>query len=199
LADVRRIVFRVRELTEKIASIFPERARRISRLAREEDRLRSLAAGLLLYKVVGASEILYEERGKPYIPGGPHFSLSHSGDYAVLAVDWEPVGVDLEKWVEEDYHALSWVSFHGEERIAFEHNPGARTFFDTWTLKESYVKMRGTGFSTDPRSFGVKITGREAQIASEPGLFLRLYDLKGYSLALCSPHRHWRESFKTVI
>jgi 4'-phosphopantetheinyl transferase len=201
LAAVRGVARDVRGAMEKMASAFPERARKISSLAREADRLRSLAAGLLLHKVLGAPEILYGEWGKPYAAGGPHFNLSHSGDCVALAVDDEPVGVDLEKWIEEDYHALSRVSFNDDERAAFERDPTAGTFFGIWTLRESYMKMRGAGFSMDPTSFGVRIRGHEARIVSDPGffLFLRLYDLEGYSMALCSSHRNWPENFKTVV
>ncbi|MDR3354554.1 MAG: hypothetical protein LBO21_05905, partial [Synergistaceae bacterium] len=94
LADIRRVERNAGRAAEKISAVYPERMRKISRLAREKDRLRSLAGALLLYEILGAPKILYGEHGKPYIPGGPNFSLSHSADYAVLAVDREPVGVD---------------------------------------------------------------------------------------------------------
>ncbi|MDR1979891.1 MAG: 4'-phosphopantetheinyl transferase superfamily protein [Synergistaceae bacterium] len=198
LMDIRRVAQNIRDVRSKISAAYPKRARRIERLAREEDRLRSLAANLLLYETLGASEILYGARGKPYVTGGPHFSLSHSGDYAMLAVDDEPVGVDIEKWIEDDYLALARVSFHERERAVFERAPSAKTFFDTWTLKESYVKMLGTGLSTELRSFCVKIDGDRACTDSDVKACFRLYRLEGYSVALCSPHSHWPEKLNVL-
>jgi 4'-phosphopantetheinyl transferase len=198
LMDVRCVAENIRDVRSKISAAYPERARRIERLAREEDRLRSLAASLLLCEVLGASEILYGAQGKPYVTGGPHFSLSHSGGYAMLAVDDEPVGADIEKWIGDDYLALAGVSFHERERAVLERAPSAKTFFDTWTLKESYVKMLGTGFSIDPKSFYVKIDGDRACTDSDPKACLRLYRLEGYSVGLCSPHSRWPEELNVL-
>ena len=191
--DIRRVARRAEYAAERISTAYPERMRKISRLAREEDRLRSLAAGLLLCDVLGAPEILYEEGGKPRASGGPHFSLSHSGDYALLAVDGGPVGVDTEKWETwfgDEWPALSRALFHEEERIALTKNgtPSVEMFFDMWTLKESYLKMLGTGLSAEPSGFAVKIEGRRARVESDPGAYLRLYDLEGCSAAICAAH-----------
>ena len=135
LADIRRIAPRVSELQERLAAALPERARQAARFAREEDRLRSLAAGLLLQDVLGACTILFGAHGKPYVPDGPHFNLSHYGDYVLLAVDAHPVGVDLEKHAERDFAALARFAFHPEERERFGPDLQARAFFDIWTLK----------------------------------------------------------------
>ena len=82
---------------------FPRRVQRAERYRLEDDRLRSLAAALLLRDALGAAEetaLRYGPKGKPYWEAGPAFSLSHSGDWAALAVG-EPgmraVGVDIER------------------------------------------------------------------------------------------------------
>ena len=42
-------------------------------------------------------DIRVHDNGKPYLPGGPHFSLSHSGGMVLLAVcDENPIGCDVE-------------------------------------------------------------------------------------------------------
>jgi 4'-phosphopantetheinyl transferase len=152
----------------------------------------------LLCEVLGAPDILYEEGGKPYAAGGPHFNLSHSGNYALLAVDDDgPVGADVEKWepwYEAEWRALSRHSLHEDERAAIKKSaapsgtPPAKFFFDLWTLKESYMKMLGKGLALDPSSFAVKIDGRRASISTDPCAHLRVYDLEGYSVSLCSLH-----------
>jgi 4'-phosphopantetheinyl transferase len=163
----------------------------------EAGKLRSLAAGLLLKTLFNerglpASGIAYGEFGKPYIEGGPFFSISHSGDYALLAADDFPVGIDIEKWTDRDYPALARTAFHRDEAAAVERNPSARVFFDLWTLKESYIKMLGRGLAEDMTGFCVSIHKNIAILNRDPSLYLRLYDcFEGYSIALCSSRSTW--------
>jgi 4'-phosphopantetheinyl transferase len=200
LADIRRLARNAGSAAEKVYGVYPERMRRISRLARRKDRLRSLAGTLLLCEILGAPKILYGEHGKPYVSGGPNFSLSHSSDYAVLAVDGGPVGVDIERWVEDDYISLASAAFHEDERAVLEGDPSAGTFFGIWTLKESYLKMLGTGLMVDPAGFSVRIDvhGRCAGVDSDPRPRLRLYEVEGYSAALCLLHTAFPESIEEV-
>ena len=209
LMDVRRVARKAGLAVDKISAAYPERMQKISRLTREEDRLRSLAAGLLLCEVLGthtlgAPQILYGEGGKPHLADGPYFNLSHSGDYALLAVDDGPVGVDIEKWetwFEDEWPAISRASFHENERVTLAKNetPSAGSFFDIWTLKESYVKMLGTGLSIEPASFAVKIEGRRARVESDPTAYLCLYGLDGYSIAFCATHPDFPDKILEVI
>jgi len=210
--DVRSVARKADLAAEKISAAYPERMRKISRLARKEDQLRSLAAGLLLCEVLGAPEILHEEGSKPRTASGPHFNLSHSGDYALLAVDDGPIGVDIEKWetwCEKEHSALSQVVFHESERVLLaalakqitDGTPPIGAFFDMWTLKESYVKMLGAGLSIDPASFAVKIEDCRdcARIESDPTAHLRLFDLEGYSAALCAMHPNFPDKILEVV
>ena len=83
----------------------PARKAKIDRCRFEEDRLRSLGAEALLYyacKQNGFAPVpprySYEKHGKPYFSeqNGAFFNLSHSGEYAMLAVSDAPVGCDIE-------------------------------------------------------------------------------------------------------
>jgi len=204
--NVRHVAKKEDMAAEKIAAAYPERIRKISRLARKEDRLRSLAAGLLLCEALGAPKILQEEGGKPRAVDGPRFNLSHSGGYALLAVDDGPVGVDIEKWAtwyEKEWPALSRVAFHENERAALTRSgtPPIGAFFDMWTLKESYVKMLGAGLSVEPASFVVKIEDcrERARVESDPGAHLRIYNIEGYSAALCATHSNLPDKILEVV
>ena len=198
--DVRRVARKAEFAAEKITAAYPERMRKIARLARCEDQLRSLAASLLLCEVMGAPKILYEERGKPYTPDGPYFNLSHSGDCTLLAVDDSPVGVDIEKWetsFEDELPAMSRVSFHENERAVLA--PTVKAFFDLWTLKESYLKMLGTGLSVEPASFAVRMEKISARVESNPGAHMRLYELEGYSAAICAAHPNIPDKILEIV
>jgi len=57
-----------------------------------------LGAGLLMNRVLGIEEreLQYGEYGKPYALGKAEFSISHGGNWAILSVGSQPVGVDIE-------------------------------------------------------------------------------------------------------
>jgi 4'-phosphopantetheinyl transferase len=147
-----------------------------------DDRLRCLAGGLLTERILKGREIRFTKRGKPFIPEGPHFNLSHSGNFTCMAVSPDsPVGIDIEFLRDEDFPALARIAFHPEERNFFLQKPDAERFFMIWTLKESYIKMLGLGFSLEPRSFSIlSLSG------SEPVSYQNLHAINGYSLSLCT-------------
>jgi 4'-phosphopantetheinyl transferase len=187
--DIRLAAKHERRIEEKISRTSPERAQKIKRLVRRDDRLRSLAAGILIAEIIGPREILYGPHGKPFAPGCRHFNAAHSGNFALLAAGNEPIGVDLELWGSDDFLALASLSFCPEERAVLERDPSPQVFYDFWVLKESYVKMLGTGFSMDPRSFCVhkeRISAKVNETSHSPAASLRLLNLPGYSAAVCS-------------
>lgn len=94
------------------------------------------------------------QRGKPFL-GQQHqanlsFNLSHSGDWAVLAVTARGnVGVDIEKIaVNDNLQQLGDFAFDETEKKLFAGFSPARKvrgFYRLWTKKESRLKMLGTG------------------------------------------------------
>ncbi|NES30238.1 4'-phosphopantetheinyl transferase superfamily protein [Micromonospora terminaliae] len=90
--------------------------------------------------------------GRPEVAGGgPHVSLSHSGDLVAVALCAHgPVGVDVEQ-VNPDVDVDGMLEFvFGEsERRVFSEIPDRRArrraFFQCWTRKESVLKATGDG------------------------------------------------------
>jgi 4'-phosphopantetheinyl transferase len=135
-----------------------ERKARALRYIRNADRARCVASGLLLRKICGVTDerqITYGKNGKPYLSNGSmHFSLSHSGGYAILAAADAEIGADIEKITAYD-GAVAARCFTEEELRWLEEQGGDEAFFVLWTAKESVMKASGLGFSLPPRSFCV--------------------------------------------
>lgn len=86
------------------------------------------------------------EYGKPYLPASDlRFSLSHSGNLALVAVALEAdLGVDVEQIrAHTDVLALARRFLPPEEAAAVETDPPS--FFRYWTRREAYLKAVGVG------------------------------------------------------
>ena len=135
----------------------PERTARAGRFRLERDRLTCLGAGFLMMEALGIrneTEIRYGEYGKPYVPGRPAFSISHSGAWCILATGDGPViGADLEE-IDERHIEIAPDVYTRAELRWMQEDPLER-FFRLWTWKESVMKATGLGMNLEPRSFEV--------------------------------------------
>ena len=150
------------EIYEKYLGMMDNTRRcRIERKRNHEDRLRSVAAEMLLRQALSekfgiyedAVRILNDERGAPYVDGeNIHVSISHSGDYAVCAISDTPVGIDIEK-VRPICARVAIGTFSAGEMEYLdtdgnEFSDGALVrFYEIWTAKEAYSKLDGSGIS----------------------------------------------------
>lgn len=88
--------------------------------------------------------------GKPFVEGGPYFSLSHAEGLAVVAIfpDRE-VGVDIERV--RPFPAMADIAeqfFSSGERAWIAGGvPSESRFFRCWVLREAFVKALGEGLS----------------------------------------------------
>lgn len=143
---------------EALARLSPGRREKARRLRRGPSRLLSIGAGLLIARFFPGKEPLIAPGGKPYIPGGPEFSLSHSGTLAVIALADVPVGADAEK-DRPVGEAVRLRALTGAERA------DSRDFLFFWTRKEAALKCLGTGVdraldSLDVRADSAELDGR---------------------------------------
>ena len=85
----------------------------------------------------------YNEHGKPYLEGGPYFSISHCKAGIAVAIDDAPIGIDIEtiRHANED---LVERTMNEQERVGIR-ELGMREFTRLWTQKEAIVKAEGTG------------------------------------------------------
>lgn len=90
---------------------------------------------------------------KPYISSHPSvfFNVSHSGDYAIIAIAKSPVGVDVE-YVNTnfDYEEILPTTFNHLEIDEIRNSKDKHlTFYKFWTRKEAIVKAIGKGIDDD--------------------------------------------------
>ena len=189
-ADINQIAPRAQHL---ISLLDEERQARVRAFGESRSALLTLAAGLLLYDIFGegtkSAHFERGKRGKPHLPNNAPFNISHAGDFAVLALSQQPVGVDLERIRPIDWQRIALRFFHPEERAYLSKSGEPEMdFFRIWTLKESYLKAEGTGFSISPASFAVLPAGAQsARFLGETAFrFSRLAAFPGYCLSVCS-------------
>ena len=117
----------------------------IDRMKIEQDKKRSLAATVLLKKLLserGVSATLKTaENGRPYLADSNLFvSLSHSGEFVACAVSSKRIGIDLEKLRPVKDALINRVCTEDEKAFVYSKSDPFAAFFEIWTAKEAYLK-----------------------------------------------------------
>ncbi|HAC16331.1 MAG TPA: hypothetical protein DCE78_10375 [Bacteroidetes bacterium] len=179
-----------------------------NRFVHDADRDRYLAArlylyGLLKYKGFETSKKLVldvNEFGKPYVSGiDIRFNWSHSGEMIAVMVGLNQCGIDIELHSGKelyDYRSLctekelTWLKLKCQQTGLSEHE----LFLDLWTAKESVVKAKGSGLSTDPRHIEIiydqvdeKLWTCNHDIVFYGNTEVINWENEMYSLAWCNP------------
>jgi 4'-phosphopantetheinyl transferase len=116
----------------------------------------------------GGLSFTFNQSGKPALDDYKlEFNLSHSGDFALVAVTSESkVGVDIER-IRSDMELESIASRYFSrsefsELLALNSEQRVTGFFNCWTRKEAYIKAHGLGLSLPLESFDVSLTPNES-------------------------------------
>ena len=156
----------------------------------ETDAPQSQAAHELLSRIlqeqyqISQPELILGPHGKPYLEGGPHFSISHSHGMVAVAIGDRNMGLDME--VIRRFHQLvpqrimsrreyEWFCRRGELK---------RDFFTLWTLKESYYKYLGTGLRGFPNDTEFYYDGQHWQLLGE-NLKFQVMEEKNLLMTVC--------------
>lgn len=90
-------------------------------------------------------DVLYNEKGKPYLPTSNELSITHSYEYVAVGISNLPLGIDIEKsrpkkilnikekFVRED--EFSWLKKYPDQLVDYLHI--------LWGLKEGLYKLNG--------------------------------------------------------
>ena len=96
-------------------------------------------------------EMGYNEHGKPFLLHHPdvHFNLSHCKNGLAVAVDFSPVGIDIESFRKSNLALLRRTMNPAEAAWIEASGDPVEAFTQFWTKKEAVVKLRGTGIVND--------------------------------------------------
>ena len=178
--------------SDLLPTLSEHRQRQVLACRQESDRVRTAgAAWLLQFALQKAGIPTFQQTftenpwGKPLLADRDdlHFSLSHSGHWAVCAICDTPVGVDVE--LLRCTLRIARRFFHPEELTATD------SVFLTrlWTAKEAFVKALGRGLTIPLDSFVVHLEPDQANLhQSYSPLPYRLheYRLDDSILSLCT-------------
>lgn len=199
---------------EKAAeSVSVYRKEKIALLKHRGDKNRSLGAALALNAALSEyglceqkMEYALERHGKPFFPDHPnlHFSLSHSGDYAMCSLGEFRSGNDIEcvRGMSESRARHLAGRFFAEEENAWIDRTGnyqewEERLFRIWTMKESFLKVTGLGMSLSLKDFAIIVEDDESirlrHAVNERTYYMKEYVLPevyqekdGYRLSVCS-------------
>jgi 4'-phosphopantetheinyl transferase len=143
------------------------------------------AAGLLLLHACRTllgeppAAVSRDGAGRPFLPAHPEFcfSLSHSGDWALCAAGFSPIGADIQQ-VRPISSAVLSRFFSAEERELCRDGVDP---IRIWCAKESFGKLNGSGLS---RTFSVSAQDGSLFVESLP--ITEFSPAEGYFAAVCT-------------
>jgi 4'-phosphopantetheinyl transferase len=186
-----------------------------SRFKRTSALQRSLFAELLSRFIISQKSelvphnILFSraKNGKPFLENSDtKFNLSHSGDWVVMALAEAEVGIDVELIRPVNYQIAE--RFFSKDEVTIlnskEGDEKLEYFFDLWTLKESYLKLIGTGLTRSLSSFTVHQHSGKFVISEDgneinTNVFFKQYGLtEEYKLSVCSFNKNFNPGLNLV-
>jgi 4'-phosphopantetheinyl transferase len=184
--------------SDSLAMLSEEERARAWRFRSHVHREQYVTAHLFLRRKLGEycslppEQLVFEAGlyGKPHLRGLPlHFNLSHSGHLVMLAISSTDVGADVEQVAARpDLLAIADRFFAPGEGAALRALPVSGQvagFYRLWTLKESFMKATGEGFSAGIQSFDLS-EGLTANTLVHAGWNLRIVDAgEGFVSAVC--------------
>lgn len=128
-----------------------------------------LKSWLMLFDLIGIPEYRniewkYNEHGKPYWEDGPYFSISHCKQGIAVAIDDEPVGIDIETIRHADAELIARTMSELESERVRE--LGDREFTRLWTQKEAIVKAQGVGIQSFEQLQHIMSKSRDLEIST---------------------------------
>ncbi len=186
---------------EKLGEVSETRRARVERVRSNISKAELLVAELLrdyaLKEVFGIDkpDIIIGENGKPHLSSESEkfFNISHSGRMVICTVSNTDCGVDIENTASRcDLMNIAGRFFSVPEQNAIMMSPDPKVAFcRLWTIRESYVKMRGTGFSIGLKALRCdfhrgKAAIFENEVMQDDAFFNEIKNIHGYRACVCT-------------
>lgn len=174
------------EALERLDEVPEFRRRKILSHKTEKGIVQSFGAGLLLDKMlkqqgIFRTDFTVADSGKPYLPGGIFFNISHSGKLAVCTLSQSEVGCDVEEILGIRNGALTGAFSDAEIKYIGD---DPERFYALWTAKESYIKFSGaTIASIKDISLSANVSCGQIEIK---GAHITSGRINNYIYAVCS-------------
>ena len=187
-------------LTDIPSEISEYRKNKILSKRIENDRSLSIAAALLLKKAcsehgIDEKNVVYEENeyGKPYFKSNPElkFSLSHSKNMVILALDADNVGIDCESLGRTVTKDVASRFFSEKEVADFEND-----LLSLWVTKESLCKLTGKGLALGAKETEIPFYTDKTEAT---GYFVKKFSIAGYVTVISASHEITCTPRKAVI
>jgi 4'-phosphopantetheinyl transferase len=173
--------------SSRLACLDPTETMRWQRLRRDAQRFAAAHTALrfILARELAcdASEIHYQTNpwGKPCLPHGPHFSLSHSQGVALIALQADaPLGVDIECHGQLESSCLDECCSPAELK-RLQQPLSTEQALRLWVRKEAVLKALGRGLSLPMSQIalpqGDKQRMRALSVCEGQGQLWHVYDL----------------------
>lgn len=186
------------------SQVSPARKEASLKFVRQQDAQRGLIGELLILYRLRTHYHLHNDQiqldknkyGKPYLRNHPHihFNVSHAGNWIVCADGDVPVGIDIEQVRPIDFGIAERFYTQDEYQLLLNapKDQQLQTFYELWTLKESYIKFVGKGLSLPLDSFSILQDDlQNYQVTSTkpidtPSFFRHIFIDSHYKLAVCA-------------
>lgn len=134
------------KITENQSELFSEDLlsefdnQRFMKIKSENHRRSFLAVRHLLQKAnINPQNLFYDNNGKPFLQTGQNISISHSHQFAMIALSSQKIGIDIEKKQERikalAYRFTDWLP---QENVTNSEKISA--FIQIWAIKEALYK-----------------------------------------------------------
>lgn len=175
------------EVQRMLLLVSPQRREQALRYKHTLGRFCCIKSWLMLNQLMADSQIpmpdwQYNEHGKPFLPNGPYFSISHCKDGIAVVVDNQPIGVDIESLRSANQDLIERTMNAEEQAQIAEAADRERAFIRLWTQKEAVVKAQGRGIESFEQLQNVlSIGGRIDSFETEKYIYSIAYgELSGF-------------------
>ncbi len=199
-ADTKAFIDDAALIEKRLGEVDESRRERIARARFADTKADILAGGLIikaaLREACGITKFKTEknEFGKLYLSSHPEvfFNISHSGTKIICTVSDVECGVDIED-VTAPHRIMDissrFLSTLEADAVMMSEDPN-RAFCRLWTLRESYVKMRGRGFDIGLSTLKCdfhrgKASIYEGGVLQKDAFFKETQGIIGYQASVC--------------